>query len=282
MARPLRIEYPNAVHHVTSRGNRRETIFVNDDERYLFYDVLTSVVRDYNWICHADCQMGNHYHHVIETPEANLSAGMRQLNGVFTQRLNKLRGTVGHVFQGRFASRVINTDEYFLEACRYTVLNPVRAGIAAKPGDWKWSSYLASAGLVTPRPFLSLGRVWSYFRINKKISTAEYREFISAGIGLPSPFASTPSPFLGSEEFAADILEQQSLSISGEVPRKARLAGRPPLADVLRRAGSSRKERNLAIVAAWKLHAYSMIDIARALGLHYATVSKILKREASR
>ena len=124
MARPLRIEYPGALYHVTSRGNAREDIFFDEKDRQRFLATLAHVIRDYHWICYAYCQMTNHYHLLIETPEANLSRGMRQLNGVYTQALNRRHGRVGHIFQGRFKALLVEKDGYLLELCRYIVLNP--------------------------------------------------------------------------------------------------------------------------------------------------------------
>lgn len=121
MARPLRIEYPGALYHVTSRGNAREDIFFDEKDRQRFLATLAHVVRDYHWICYAYCQMTNHYHLLIETPEANLSRGMRQLNGVYTQALNRRHGRVGHIFQGRFKALLVEKDGYLLELCRYIV-----------------------------------------------------------------------------------------------------------------------------------------------------------------
>jgi putative transposase len=102
MSRPLRIEYPGAVYHVTSRGDARRPIFSDDKDRLLFLDVLASIVCRFNWLCHAYCLMKNHYHLLIETPEGNLSRGMRQLNGVYTQSYNRRHRRPGHVFQGRY------------------------------------------------------------------------------------------------------------------------------------------------------------------------------------
>src|SRR5919108_6608630 len=102
MARPLRIEFSGAIYHVTSRGNAREDICLDDTDRAMFLGVLAEVISRFEWRCYAYCLMGNHYHLLIETPEPNLSKGMRQLNGVYTQRFNRRHGRVGHVFQGRY------------------------------------------------------------------------------------------------------------------------------------------------------------------------------------
>ena len=128
MARPLRIEFPGAIYHVTARGNARNAIVLDDEDRELFLVCLGEVILLFGWVCHAYCLMDNHYHLLIETPEGNVSRGMRQLNGVFTQRFNRRHGQVGHLFQGRFKAIVVDRESYLLELCRYVVLNPIRAG----------------------------------------------------------------------------------------------------------------------------------------------------------
>ena len=135
MIRPLRIEYPGAIYHITSRGNARERIFLEDADRLIFLEILGSVVKKYNWLCHAYCLMDNYYHALIETPDPNLSLGMRQLNGVYTQSFNRRQSRVGHVFQGRYKSILVQKDEHLLELCRYIVLNPVRAGMVNQPKE---------------------------------------------------------------------------------------------------------------------------------------------------
>ena len=148
MSRPLRIEYPGAVYHITSRGNEKKPVFKDDQDRDNFLKTLQHVNKRYNWICHAYCLMTNHFHLLIETPDGNLSLGMRQLNGVYTQLFNKWHGRVGHLFQGRYKAILIQKDSHLLEVCRYVVLNPVRAKMVEKPEEWKWSSYLATAGKI--------------------------------------------------------------------------------------------------------------------------------------
>jgi putative transposase len=143
MARPLRLEIAGAVYHVTSRGDRREDIFLDDDDRQEWMTVLSLVCDRFNWVVHAYCQMTNHYHLLIETVEANLSAGMRQLNGLYTQRFNRRHDLVGHLFQGRYKAILVQKETYLLELSRYVVLNPVRAKMVLLPEEWGWSSYVA-------------------------------------------------------------------------------------------------------------------------------------------
>jgi putative transposase len=141
MARPLRIEFSGALYHITSRGDRREAIYEDDTDRESFLETLAEVVERFNWVCHAYCLMSNHYHLIVETPDANLSKGMRHLNGVFTQVSNRRHNRTGHLFQGRFKGIIVDQDSCLLELTRYVVLNPVRAKMVKDPGDWPWSSY---------------------------------------------------------------------------------------------------------------------------------------------
>ena len=133
MSRPLRIEFAGGLYHVTSRGDGREAIFLTEEDKRLFLSVLSEVVRDFNWAVHAYCLMDNHYHFLIETPDGNLSKGMRQLNGVYTQRFNRQHGRVGHVFQGRYKAIIVQKESYLLELARYVVLKPVRARMVRSP-----------------------------------------------------------------------------------------------------------------------------------------------------
>ncbi len=154
MARPLRIEYPGALYHITSRGNARADIFDDNPDREKFLSILGVVVRKYRWICHGYCLMDNHYHLLVETPESNLCRGMRQINGLYTQGFNRRHGRVGHLFQGRYKSILVEKDSYLLQLSRYIVLNPVKAGMVKAPEDWEWSSYQSTAGLSTAPDFL--------------------------------------------------------------------------------------------------------------------------------
>ena len=147
MARPLRIEFPGALYHVTARGNARAPIFLEDADRQLLLATLGDAHERHGWLCHAYCLMPNHYHLLLGTPEANLSQGMRQLNGLYTQRFNRRHDRVGHVFQGRFKGILVERGAHLLELARYIVLNPVRAGIVACAEAYRWSSLRATQDL---------------------------------------------------------------------------------------------------------------------------------------
>ena len=134
MARPLRMEFPGAISHVPARGNARGDIYLDDGDRQLFLSIFSRTCHRFNWACHAYCLMSNHYHLVIETPDANLSKGMRQLNGVYSQSFNRRHSRVGHVLQGRYKAILVDKDQYLLEVIRYVLLNPVRAHITKAAG----------------------------------------------------------------------------------------------------------------------------------------------------
>ena len=151
MARPLRIEFPGAVYHVTSRGDRREPIFVDDEDRQGLLEVVAQALSRFDAEALSYCLMGNHYHFVLHTRQANLSLLMRHINGVYTQSFNRRHDKVGHLFQGRFKAILVDRDAYLLEVCRYVDLNPVRARLVRKPEAWAWSSYRAHVGQ-TPAP----------------------------------------------------------------------------------------------------------------------------------
>jgi putative transposase len=132
MSRPLRLEFPDAIYHITSRGDRREDIYEDDDDRSGFLDVFASVIDQFNWVCYAYCLMTNHYHLLVQIPDGNLSKGMRQLNGIYTQNYNRRHKKTGHLFQGRYKSILVDKDNYLLEISRYIVLNPVKAGMVKR------------------------------------------------------------------------------------------------------------------------------------------------------
>ncbi len=141
MARPLRIEYPGALYHVISRGNEQRAIVTNDTDRHRRLDWLRRTVETYGWRLHAFVLMDNHEHLFVETPEPNLSAGMQYLNGSYTGYFNRRVGRVGHLFQGRFKAHLVDEQGYFQVVSRYIHLNPVRASLVQRPGDYPWSSY---------------------------------------------------------------------------------------------------------------------------------------------
>jgi putative transposase len=269
MARPLRVEFPGAVYHLTSRGNDRQKIFLNDTDRELFLETLGQVVSRYGWICHAYCLMPNHYHLLVETPKANLSIGMRHLNGLFTQIFKRRHHRVGHLFQGRFKAIVVEKESYLLELCRYIVLNPLRVKSRIDPLSWKWSSYRATAGLEAKPPFLSTDWLLGQFGRSRSIAQKKYRQFVREGRENRPWEEITGQIYLGSEKFIEKhIAEDEQIK---EIPRAQRRPIRPRLDQLFAR------NKNTAILQAYREHGYRLHEIAVHLGLHYATVSRKLR-----
>lgn len=141
MSRPLRLEFVGALYHITSRGNDRKNIFFEETDFELFINILSDVCHSYHCSVHAYCLMSNHYHLLLETSNPNLSKIMRQLNGVFTQSMNRKHRHVGHLFQGRYKAILVDKEAYLLEVSRYIVLNPVRAKMVNSPDEWLWSNW---------------------------------------------------------------------------------------------------------------------------------------------
>jgi len=183
MTRPLRLEFAGSFWHITVRGNERREIFrdVNDCARLL--DLLAEAVRRFDWVPYAYALMPNHYHLALELTRPTLSRGMQWLNGRYAQMFNTRYGRVGHLFQGRFHSFLIEKESYFLEVLRYVVLNPVRAKIVARPEHSQWTSYRATAGLSATPQWLAVDRVLEVFHPDLDIARCRYREFVEDGIG---------------------------------------------------------------------------------------------------
>jgi putative transposase len=279
MARPLRIEYPGAVYHVNSRGNARNKIFSNDQDREIFLSVLGTVVKRYNWLCHAYCLMDNHYHFMIETPDANLSIGMRQLNGIYTQKYNRRHYKTGHLLEGRFKAILVQKDNYLLELCRYVVLNPVRAGVVEKPKAWRWSSYQATAGLRNEPYYLTTDWILGLFNNTRTVAHKQYRKFVREGIQRGTPWEELQGQvLLGGDEFVKkfkDLLEDKRQV--KEIPRRQRYVSRPSL-DKIFSGQEAKGQRDMSINTAHMSHGYTLKEIADYLGIHYTTVSKVIAK----
>lgn len=279
MARPLRIEFAGALYHVTARGDRREAIYEDDDDRQAFLRVLGEVVSDFNWVCHAYCLMSNHYHLVIETPDGNLSQGMRQLNGVFTQASNRRHRRTGHLFQGRYKGILVDKDSYLLELARYVVLNPVRARMVGTPADWSWSSYRAMVGEAAVPAWLAVDGLLSLFSLKREEARARYRQFVAEGVGQPSVWLDLRQQiYLGDDAFVKRVQAKRSEVDEMNVPKVQRRAPAPPLAEIAKRTAS----RNEAIVAAYATGAYSYRQIADHFGLHLVTIGEIVRKAKGR
>ena len=275
MARPLRLELAGGLYHITSRGDRREAIYDNDEDRESWLDIFGNTCKRFNWRCHAYCLMNNHYHIVIETAEANLSKGMRQLNGVYTQYYNRKYDRAGHVFQGRYKGILVERDEYLLELARYVVLNPIRAQMINTIEAWNWSSYQEMIGEKPAQPWLETDWILGQFSKQRITAIGRYIDFVREGIGLPSIWNHLQNQiFLGSEQFInkkqKQISRKEALS---EVPRLQKRKLPKPLEYYDTRY----KDQNKAIVKAYLSGGYTLKAIGEYFGKHYSTISRIVK-----
>jgi putative transposase len=280
MARSLRLEFAGALYHVTSRGDRQENIFETDEDRHQFLTLLGDVCSHHNWQCHAYCLMSNHYHLLVETPDGNLSRGMRQLNGVYSQSFNRAHKRVGHVFQGRYKAILVEKESYLLELARYIVLNPVRAKMVLDPIEWPWSSYRAMTQKQTKIDWLFTDWILSMFGKRRSQSIIAYKCFVSQGKGLPSPWTYLKnSMVLGSEQFLDEVqIMIDDLEELDEVPRKQRRAPALPLREIEAQSNS----RDDAILKMYKTQHYTLKQIGDYFGLHYSRISRIVAKGKTR
>ncbi|MDB2384413.1 transposase [Endozoicomonas sp.] len=279
MSRPLRIQYAGALYHVTSRGNERKAIYRKDADFQLFLDTLTDVCQQFNWTIHSFCLMTNHYHLVVETPDANLSEGMRQLNGVYTVRFNRLYGRVGHLFQGRYKAILVDKAAYLMELSRYVVLNPVRANMVSSPDQWAWSSYGYTTGLYDSPAWLATDATLCHFASNRDDAILKFAQFVANGVGVTLWDNLKQQIYLGSDDF---INEQLSYSAKAnvalsEIPHKQKRKTSPPLSHFFK----STQHRNQAIVDAYNSGGYTLAEIADYAGLHYSTISRMVRNKRS-
>ena len=274
MARPIRIELAGGVYHVTSRGDRREDIYADDRDRRLWLNIFRETCQRFNWSCHAWCLMGNHYHVLIETIDANLSKGMRHLNGVFTQATNRRHHRTGHLFQGRFKAILVEKESHLLELNRYVVLNPVRAQMVENVSQWPWSSWHEMTS--TSKQFKWIQTDWtlSQFGASRSEAIESYKRFVQEGMTAESPWERLSGQiFLGPENFvkqAQVIAAKESLT---EIPRAQRRTQSFTLSD-FEIAASSPK---IAMARAYASGDFTMREIAHYFDVHYSSVSRAVR-----
>jgi putative transposase len=237
MARQLRIELPGGIFHVSSRGNNRQDIFFDVADRILFLNLLAKASVRFHWQVLAYVLMTNHFHLVYKTLEPTLSRGMKWLKQKYAQKINKKYKRSGHLFQGRFDSQLVEAQAYLLEVLRYTVLNPVRAGMVARPEDYEWSSYRATAGFEAAPEWLAVNASLMDFGPTVEVQRVEYRKFVDGGVGIErSPFENLVGQiYLGSREWVEKMQKLvESEPRSSEHPAEQLYAGRPEVAKVIR------------------------------------------------
>ena len=222
MARPLRLEHPGALWHVAARGGAGVEVFLDDEDRREFLAVLGRTATLYGWRVHAWALTGSRYDLVVETPEPTLSRGMRDLNGVTTQRFNRRHHRTGPLFGGRFRAVLVERETHLLALACWIVLEPVRAGLARSAADWPWSSFRATAGLAQAPDWLETGGTLG--ALSRRLAEAQRRwaELVAEAPGVrEDPWGALRGQvFLGSEAFARESARKASrTSDSRRAPR---------------------------------------------------------------
>ena len=280
MARPLRIEFPGAIYHLTSRGDRREPIYRDDADRRTQLGILAQALDRFDAKVLAYCLMGNHYHLVLQTHQANLSRLMRHFNGVYTQQFNRRHGLVGHLFQGRFKAILVDRDAYLLSLCRYVERNPLAAKLVRDVANWPWSSYGVHVGRVAAPDWLDVHTLQGMLLQRQPKGAADHRRAATLYAQLVADEAASPwdeglrqQVFLGDEAFVARMLDKAAPTskLAKEVPKAHRT--RPTtVAAYLRRHGN----RDAAMHAAYKDGGLTMTQIAAECGLSISRVSRVV------
>jgi REP element-mobilizing transposase RayT len=288
MGRPLRIEYPGAHYHVTSRGNERKDVFKSQKDREQFLQYLESAVSRYDAVIHAYCLMSNHYHLLLETPSGNLSKIMQHINGAYTNYFNMKRKRNGHLFQGRYKAIVIEADEYAQELSRYIHLNPVRANMVANPEEYRWSSYLDYISARKRPEWLETSFILDYFGKGED-RFRKYRGFVEELLGseYESPLDGVvASTILGSESFVCELTDKH---IDGkqndrELPAARKLISKPSLQAIHKAVEEifegSKLTKNGTIYLCHKYSGAGLKEIGAMFGTKESAVSQTSRRFA--
>ena len=292
MARPLRIAFPGAFYHVTSRGNERKAVFKSKRDREKFLEYLESATLRYEARIHAYCLMDTHYHLLLETPSGNLSQIMRHINGAYTTHFNVKRERSGHLFQGRYKAILVDIDEYAKELSRYIHLNPVRAKMVEAPEEYDWSSYKFYIGKQKSASWLYRDFILGYF--DKKVSTAQkkYQDFVTALVDqeYDSPLNEVvSSTLLGSADFIAHIKEKflAAKKPDKELPALKELVKKTSMQDIFDEVEVVLNEdknltRNIKIYLCQRYTGNKLKEIGLQFGIGESGVSQACRRVANK
>ncbi|AGA33068.1 regulatory protein LacI [Thioalkalivibrio nitratireducens DSM 14787] len=274
MARPLRIEVEGGVYHVSTRGNARDPVYLDAEDRQVWLDLLGEVCSRFQWRCFAWCQLQDHYRLVMETRDPNLSRGMRHLNGVYTQRLNRRHERTGHVFRGRYEAILLEKNRFLPEAVRDVILAPVRIGFVERAFDWRWSSLAAMLEPQTAPPWLDTGWLAEHFGDGPQAARDAFVAFVEQGLAVADLTGARRAPaVLGSPAFLAAVRNGFSSTPDfREVPRIHRKALTPSWEEYERIP-----DRRRAMAEAYLSGGYTMREIAERFGVHYSTVSRAIR-----
>jgi len=284
MSRPLRIVYPGAFYHVTSRGNEQKDVFKSKRDREKFLEYLESATARYGAVIHVYCLMSNHYHLLVETPAGNLPQIMGHINGAYTTYYNIKRKRSGHLFQGRYKAILVEFDEYALELSRYIHLNPVRAGMVALPEEYRWSSYRNYIGQESGSTWLKLDTMLDYFGKKTKDAMKQYRSFVEDLLGqeYDNPFTNTfGAVVLGTAEFR-EMVSANHLSekeVGRGIPGIRQFKANPELKEIVKAVATvmGEKEKLARQVGMYLCHKYSgkkLRDIGDLFGVGETAIAE--------
>lgn len=275
MTRPLRLEFAGALYHVTSRGDHREAIYRDDVDRQAWLDILARVCKRFNFVIHSFCQMTNHFHLLVETIEGNLSQGMRQLNGLYTQHFNRRHGLVGHLFQGRYKAILVQKESYLLALVRYVVLNPVRGRLVLSPEEWPWSSHRYVMGDSEAPEWFDVDWLLGRFGATRSEAVQAYHQFVMAGIGLDSPLKDVSHQLLLGDD--AFVLHHRALAEDAPLLNVSR-AHRRAASLTLDEYSRQFPDRDTAMAKAYFSMAFTMAQIARFFSVSERTVNRAIRK----
>jgi len=289
MGRALRIQYPGALYHVTSRGNERKAIFSSKRDREQFLSYLESAYERYGAVIHVFCLMSNHYHLLLETPRSNLSQIMHHINGAYTNYFNTKRKRSGHLFQGRYKAILVEKDAYCQELSRYIHLNPVRARVVENPLEYPWSSYPYYIGVKERPGWLKTDDILGYFAKDKSDARRYYKEFVKNGIGkeTDNPFEKVfASTFLGGDDFICWVREKWiSLKDADtrNIPALKEIVRKPSLEEIERAVESVIKRddplyKKVAIYCSHQFGGVSLKEIGAHFSMRGSAVSQSSRR----
>lgn len=276
MTRPIRIEFSGALYHVSNRGCAQSSIVRNDADRKVFLATMGLVAERCRWLLHSFVLMHDHYHLIVETPKPNLSKGMRQLNGVYTQYFNRTHQLQGTLFQGRFKGILFEREDYLLALCRHVVLNPVRVGHSSSTDKYRWSSHRAMAGLVKTPDYLHTDSILGHFGARDRESQRKYRQYVRDGVNKASPLKQRSNQILLG---GSDFRNEMRALLNGELVRRGpkKITRRRSLNSIFKDVDTQAKSaRNQLIRKAHIDHTYTLQEIGNHLGIHYTTVSKVI------
>ena len=228
MARPVRIEYPGAVYHVICRGNNRQGIFKDDQDRTTYLEKLSLYCeqKEVELLCY--CLLPNHLHLLLETPQANLSKLMQPFQTSYTLYFNRRHRHTGHVFEQRYKAFLVDRDNYLLQVSRYIHLNPVGVRMVERPQDYRWSSYKA---YLRDEKSSRLNRevILGQFEGKGRRRVSRYRDFVEGGLGIKKEWSELPvlrQAFVGDEDFVEQAMKRAA--------KRPAIEGRYSLADIVR------------------------------------------------